>query len=170
MKSVSDRVESQANKRRTQSLALLASDKRVHAMLTANKVDVKYFADKDFYCAEKIIKIAHNMTRDYVSASDVNQNALCAIKTAINARANNVHMTKHDIECAMLVSCKVSDERAHIVHVRQAKHATARQVQLAISMLKNANIVREIARNVYEVTENDMLTACEKKFADFIAV
>jgi hypothetical protein len=69
----------------------------------------------------------------------------------------------------MLNSCKVSDERAHIVHERQSKHSTARQVQLAISMMKNANMMREISKHTYEARDSALLDACAEKFADFVA-
>lgn len=155
-----------SNKKKIQSLILLSNDKRVHDALKANNVDATRFNARALYATEKCVKIVHSATRDVVSAQDVNDNALAAIKCALLAQDADAHMLKSDIECALLADHNVSSDRAHLVYQRKAKISAAAQVQQCVDMLKTLNIVKEVARNTFAVQQSALLDTMREKFAD----
>ena len=153
-----------SNKKKIQKLILLANDARVVDTLTENNVDPARFNARALYATEKCVKVVYEATRDVLSVADLEKNTFAVIKTALNALEAKEHMTKHDIESAILADVKVSKERAHIVYQRQNKISATAQVQQCIDMIKTLNIAKEVARNVFEVQDNAMTQMFAARF------
>lgn len=160
-----------ANTRKIQSLILLANDERVVNALSENNVDATRFNARALYATEKCIKIVYEATRDELSITDVNENAFAAIKCAILAAQHDEKLTKADIEGSILADVKVPKDREHVVFQRKAKISATAQVQQVIDMLKTLNVVKEVARNVFEVQkESALFKRFDATFAQVAAV
>lgn len=155
----------EANKKKIAKLILLANNRATYETLIANNVDSKRFDARALYATEKCVKFAHAMSQETVSAADIEKNVFAVMKTATNAAAAKEAFTKADIESALLASCKVSEERAHIVFQRANKIDAAAQVQQCIDVLKTMSIVTETARNVFTTTDSAILQQFAEKFA-----
>lgn len=154
------------NMRKAQNLILLASDERVREALTESNVDAARFNARALYATEKCVKIVYEATRDVLSIADLNENAFTAIKCAILAAEHDAHMLKSDIECAILSDFNVSEERKHLIYARKVKISATAQVQQCVDMLKTLNIVKEVARNTFEVQKESVLfNTFKDKFA-----
>lgn len=153
------------NKRKIEKLILLANDERVADALKANNVETSRFNARALYATEKCVKIVYEATRDVLSIADLNENAFSAIKCAILCKENDAHMLKSDIESAILSECKVSAEREHLIYARKTKISATAQVQQCVDMLKTLNIVKEVARNTFEVQDSALLDTFTEKFA-----
>jgi hypothetical protein len=154
-----------ANRKKIQKLQLLASDARVLDALSDNNVEATRFNARALYATEKCVKIVYEATRDTVSIADLNENAFAAIKCAILASEAKEHMTKADIESAILADCKISDARKHLVYERATKISAVAQVQQCIDMLHTLNIVKTVARNTYEVAESKLFDTFKTQFS-----
>ncbi|MDE4297116.1 hypothetical protein PXK56_18185 [Phaeobacter gallaeciensis] len=154
-----------ANKKKIQKLVLLANDARVADALSENNVDAARFNARALYATEKCVKIVYEATRDMLSVADLNENAFAAIKCALLCKAADAHLLKSDIEASLLSDVKVSAERADFIYQRKAKISATAQVQQCIDMLKTLNIVKEVARNTFEVLDSALLDTFEEKFA-----
>jgi hypothetical protein len=155
-----------ANKKKILALVLLASDTRVNDALKSNEVDAKYMNARALYVSEKVIKTVYSVTRDNLDISSIIENAFVAIKTALNARANDTTFTKIDIESAILSEVAIDEKRKHIVYARANKISAVAQVQQSIDMLKIMNVIKEQQRNVFSVTESDLTLLFAEKYKD----
>lgn len=154
-----------ANKKKIQKLILLANDKRVCEALTENNVETARFNARALYATEKCVKIVYEATRDTLSIADLNENAFAAIKCAILASEANENMLKSDLEQAILSEHKIDEKRAHLIYKRAAKISAVAQVQQCVDMLKTLKIVKEVAKNTFEVTESALFDTFKEKFS-----
>lgn len=161
-----EKALSASNTKKANSLVLLANDERVFKALTDNNVDAARFNARALYATEKCVKIVHNATRDALSASEVNDNALVAIKCALLCADANEKLLKSDIEQAILSDAKVDPKRAKLIYARKVKISAAAQVQQVIDMLKTLNVVKEVSRNAFEVQDTALTAMFREKFAD----
>lgn len=157
-------VKSAANKKRAMSLSLLATDARVLNVLTENKIDAQRFV-RALYATEKTVKFLRIVTRDVINASEFEKNSFVTIKTALNALEHKAHMTRRDIESAILIDCAIADERKHIVYARKAKIEAVAQVQQCYDMLLTMQVAKEVARDTLEIQDTKMMQLFSEKLA-----
>jgi hypothetical protein len=154
-----------SNKKKIQKLILLANDARVVDTLTENNVDPARFNARALYATEKCVKVVYEVTRDVLSVADLEKNTFAVIKSALNAMEHDEHLTKADIESAILADAKVAKDREHIVFQRQNKISATAQVQQCIDVIKTLGIAQEVARNVFQIKDTPLTQMFKDRFA-----
>lgn len=163
---------SATNAKRMSALALLARNENVEKLLTDANVDVSRFNSRAIYATEKCVKIVHAIAKDETSASDLNANAFAAFKTAIVRAEKDQKITSDDLRASLSKDFKHDKKRE--IYRRDAILSASTlnaQSQQVIDMLKTLRVMKETAKNVFEIdTENAIFKRAKERLADIASV
>lgn len=157
---VNDRSISATNKKKMQALVLLASRDNVNAMLTECAVDASLFDKRAMYMSEKSIKFVAAINQNTCSASDFNDNAFATFKTALLCEDASVHITKDMICAALTKDYKLNADAEKTTYRRNnlfSAQTLAAQSQQCVDMLKTLKIVREVAKQTFEINKESAI-------------
>ena len=171
VKAINEAAEdvSNSNKAKMQKVATLTLDKSAFDMLKAQNVDAKRFNARAIYATEKCVKFVHALTREQVAASEFNENAFATFKTLCAKIDAKQTVSKRDIECALSKDQKLADEKSAIYRRKSifSAQTLAAQSQQCVDMIKTLNVVKEVARNVFEVNaECELMKLAREKMKD----
>jgi len=135
------------------------------ALLDDAKIDASVF-NRAIYACEKLIKFSSQaIKRD---ASNLNDNAYAAFRTAVNAYRHNAVLTQHMLE-ASISNIAIDDSVKHIVYRRANAVSDATvpaQAQQVRDFLKSLNIIeaRADAKHAFNVKMTKLTKALCKSF------
>jgi len=167
------RVEAD-NQKRLAHCVIKLTDERVIALLDECNVNMQRF-ERNIYASEKIVKIAHNLTRDHLSVSTLEKNMFATMKTVLIALKASEKLTIQELAYVCIneksdAKVKVRDDRKHLLFNRKTKISAAVQAQQCKDALLTLNVSREVASDVFEFSSNAIVTLFHNKCSDIAAL
>jgi hypothetical protein len=166
---VADKAVSELNKKKMQRVAALARNANVIALLDASKVSVSRFDKRAMYATEKVVKLVSAIAN---CSNVIEQNTFVTIKSALLCLAAKENMQRIDFDAMLTHSVKLDEKRSALVYrrvVSVADSTVSAQAQQCVDVLKTLNIIREVSKNTFAITETEFLKSCRDQLAQATA-
>jgi len=158
-----DAVKSVANKTKVARIVQLMRKTNVAELVLAQNVQVERMT-KALYTTQKAMRFFDDVSSEY---NDFEKNLTACVKTAINAKALSINVTKDDIRAAISNQDVVVRDHVYRTSDRIADESDT-QVNYCINALHTMNLIKKHSDTIFEVQDCKLLEVAKERLAQVV--